>query len=140
MIQMKKKKKKKMEDLGKCESGKQKFKPVISPAASPQHSPSGFSAGEQLTATLESGVSLGSGEYFMDVLVGTPPRHYSLSLDIGSDLNWIQCVPCYDRFEQNGPIIIPKSQQGGIRFVGFVGPIVNKDQIYGFPTSLCLFG
>ncbi|KAF7144229.1 hypothetical protein RHSIM_Rhsim05G0110600 [Rhododendron simsii] len=42
-----------------------------SPAASPQHSASGFSAGEQLTATLESGVSLGSGEYFMDVLVGS---------------------------------------------------------------------
>ncbi|KAI8554906.1 hypothetical protein RHMOL_Rhmol05G0133400 [Rhododendron molle] len=73
-----------MEDLGKYESGKQEFKPVISPAASPQHSPSGFSAGEQLTATLESGLSLGSGEYFMDVLVGTPPRHYSLILDTGS--------------------------------------------------------
>ncbi|KAG5548550.1 hypothetical protein RHGRI_014041 [Rhododendron griersonianum] len=107
MIQMKKKKKE-MEDMGKYASGKQEFKPVISPAASPQHSPSGFSAGEQLTATLESRVSLGSGEYFMDVLVGTPPRHYSLILDTGSDLNWIQCVPCYDCFEQNGPHYNPR--------------------------------
>ncbi|RZC92058.1 hypothetical protein C5167_027947 [Papaver somniferum] len=58
---------------------------------------------QQLTATLESGVSLGSGEYFMDVYIGTPPKHYSLILDTGSDLNWIQCTPCHDCFEQNGP-------------------------------------
>ncbi|KAI8567227.1 hypothetical protein RHMOL_Rhmol02G0104600 [Rhododendron molle] len=44
MIQLKKKKKE-MEDLGEYESGKQEFRPVISPAASPQHSPSGFSDG-----------------------------------------------------------------------------------------------
>lgn len=61
----------------------------------------------QFTATLESGVSLGSGEYFMDVFVGTPPKHFSLILDTGSDLNWIQCVPCYDCFEQNGPHYAP---------------------------------
>ncbi|KAI3891137.1 hypothetical protein MKW98_007442 [Papaver atlanticum] len=58
---------------------------------------------QQLTATLESGVSLGSGEYFMDVYIGTPPKHHSLILDTGSDLNWIQCTPCHDCFEQNGP-------------------------------------
>ncbi|KAJ8568633.1 hypothetical protein K7X08_028166 [Anisodus acutangulus] len=62
----------------------------------------------KLMATLESGVSLGSGEYFMDVFVGTPPKHFSLILDTGSDLNWIQCVPCYDCFEQNGPHYDPK--------------------------------
>ncbi|KAI4307748.1 hypothetical protein L6164_030900 [Bauhinia variegata] len=56
-----------------------------------------------LIATLKSGASLGSGEYFMDVFVGTPPRVFSMILDTGSDLNWIQCVPCHDCFEQNGP-------------------------------------
>ncbi|KAJ8564598.1 hypothetical protein K7X08_001058 [Anisodus acutangulus] len=59
-------------------------------------------------ATLESGVSHGSGEYFMDVFIGTPPKHFFLILDTGSDLNWIQCVPCYDCFEQNGPYYDPK--------------------------------
>ncbi|RZC53723.1 hypothetical protein C5167_012568 [Papaver somniferum] len=39
----------------------------------------------------------------MDVYIGTPPKHYSLILDTGSDLNWIQCTPCHDCFEQNGP-------------------------------------
>ncbi|KAF5731339.1 hypothetical protein HS088_TW18G00016 [Tripterygium wilfordii] len=83
---------------------KKDIKRVVSPAASPESS--GFSG--QLMATLESGVSLGSGEYFMDVFVGTPPKHLSLILDTGSDLNWIQCVPCYDCFEQNGPYYDPK--------------------------------
>ncbi|KAJ8753375.1 hypothetical protein K2173_019774 [Erythroxylum novogranatense] len=82
------------------------LKSVIPPAASPESYASGISG--QLMATLESGVTLGSGEYFMDVFIGTPPKHFSLILDTGSDLNWIQCVPCYDCFEQNGPYYDPK--------------------------------
>lgn len=61
-----------------------------------------------LVGSLKSGVSLGSGEYFMDVFVGTPPKHFLLILDTGSDLNWIQCVPCYDCFEQKGSYYDPK--------------------------------
>ncbi|KAM7274578.1 hypothetical protein ACFE04_016444 [Oxalis oulophora] len=64
-------------------------------------------SGQQLVATLGSGVSLGSGEYFMDVFIGTPPKHFSLILDTGSDLNWIQCVPCHDCFKQTGPYYDP---------------------------------
>ncbi|WOK97268.1 hypothetical protein Cni_G05976 [Canna indica] len=61
----------------------------------------------RLMANVESGVTLGSGEYFIDVFVGTPPRHFSLILDTGSDLNWLQCLPCYDCFEQHGPVYDP---------------------------------
>ncbi|CAL9198846.1 aspartyl protease family protein 2 [Musa acuminata AAA Group] len=63
--------------------------------------------GGQLMAMVESGVTLGSGEYFIDVFVGTPPRHFPLILDTGSDLNWIQCLPCHDCFEQHGPVYDP---------------------------------
>ncbi|XP_045787071.1 aspartyl protease family protein 2-like [Trifolium pratense] len=88
-------------------NSKQSYKPAVAPvASSPEYSPSGYSS--QLVATLESGVSLGSGEYFMDVFIGTPPKHYSLILDTGSDLNWIQCVPCIACFEQSGPYYDPK--------------------------------
>lgn len=101
-----------LSDNTKQSKSKQKYKPLIVPppaaAASPEsHNATGELSG-QLMATLESGVSLGSGEYFMDVYVGTPPKHFSLILDTGSDLNWIQCVPCYDCFEQNGPFYDPK--------------------------------
>ncbi|KAK4437475.1 Aspartyl protease family protein 2 [Sesamum alatum] len=90
----------------KKDGDQQSYSPLVSPAASPESYAGGFSG--QLVATLESGVSLGSGEYFMDVFIGTPPKHFSLILDTGSDLNWIQCVPCYDCFEQNGPYYDPK--------------------------------
>ncbi|KHN24691.1 Aspartic proteinase nepenthesin-2 [Glycine soja] len=61
-----------------------------------------------IMATLESGASLGTGEYFLDMFVGTPPKHVWLILDTGSDLSWIQCDPCYDCFEQNGSHYYPK--------------------------------
>lgn len=63
----------------------------------------------RLSATVESGVALGSGEYFIDVFIGTPAQHFSLILDTGSDLNWLQCLPCHACFEQNGPIYDPSS-------------------------------
>ena len=85
---------------------KQHLKPVVEKAAAPESYTSGLPG--LLVATLESGVSLGSGEYFIDVFIGTPPKHFSLILDTGSDLNWIQCVPCYDCFEQTGPYYDPK--------------------------------
>ncbi|GFQ03009.1 protein aspartic protease in guard cell 1 [Phtheirospermum japonicum] len=85
----------------------QPLNPIITPAAPPEYSSGDFSGG-QLIATLESGVSLGSGEYFMDVFIGTPPHHYSMILDTGSDLNWIQCLPCHDCFDQTGPYYNPK--------------------------------
>lgn len=82
------------------------IKPIISPVASPEsHASEVF---PQLMASVESGVSLGSGEYFMDVFIGTPPKHFSLILDTGSDLNWIQCLPCYDCFDQIGRHYNPK--------------------------------
>ncbi|KAK1408769.1 hypothetical protein QVD17_40807 [Tagetes erecta] len=65
----------------------------------------------KLMGTLKSGVTLGSGEYFMDVFIGTPPKHYNLILDTGSDLNWIQCTPCYDCFEQTGPHYDPNQSK-----------------------------
>ncbi|KAI3457698.1 hypothetical protein Pfo_014361 [Paulownia fortunei] len=89
----------------KKDGGRLLYNPIVAPAASPESYSTGLSG--QLIATLESGVSLGSGEYFMDVFVGTPPKHFSLILDTGSDLNWIQCVPCYDCFEQTGPYYDP---------------------------------
>ena len=98
---------------------KEQSKPQAAPAAAPESSGSLLSG--QLIATLESGVSLGSGEYFMDVFVGTPPKHFSLILDTGSDLNWIQCEPCYDCFEQNGPHYDP-AQSSSYRNIGCHDP------------------
>ncbi|KAE8774309.1 aspartic proteinase nepenthesin-2-like [Hordeum vulgare] len=62
---------------------------------------------ERVVATVESGVAVGSGEYLVDVYVGTPPRRFRMIMDTGSDLNWLQCAPCLDCFHQTGPVFDP---------------------------------
>lgn len=115
--------KKNQNDISRLKKDKERpekqIKTVVAPAASPESHGTGLAG--QLMATLESGVSLGSGEYFMDVFIGTPPKHYSLILDTGSDLNWIQCVPCHDCFEQNGPYYDPK-ESSSFRNIGCHDP------------------
>ncbi|KAL1307640.1 hypothetical protein AAHE18_17G047000 [Arachis hypogaea] len=91
----------------------QKAQEKSRPKSKHHHKPAAAAAppdylANQLVATLASGVSLGSGEYFMDVFIGTPPKHFSLILDTGSDLNWIQCVPCLACFDQTGPYYDPR--------------------------------
>eukprot|EP00250_Pteridium_aquilinum_P017615 c23705_g1_i1 orf=22-1545(-) len=40
-----------------------------------------------------SGSSVGSGEYFASVSIGTPPQKLFLIADTGSDLTWVKCLP-----------------------------------------------
>ncbi|GAV77592.1 Asp domain-containing protein, partial [Cephalotus follicularis] len=62
------------------------------------------------SATLPAtyGAILGTGNYIATVGFGTPKKDFSLELDTGSDLTWIQCLPCV-RFcyRQLGPIFNP---------------------------------
>lgn len=62
---------------------------------------------EALTTPVVSGVSQGSGEYFSRIGVGTPAKEMYLVLDTGSDVNWIQCEPCSDCYQQSDPVFNP---------------------------------
>ncbi|GJN19684.1 hypothetical protein PR202_gb06985 [Eleusine coracana subsp. coracana] len=64
---------------------------------------------ERMVATVASGVAVGSGEYLVDVYVGTPPQRFQMIMDTGSDLNWLQCAPCHACFPQRGPVFDPAS-------------------------------
>ncbi|CAE5967732.1 unnamed protein product [Arabidopsis arenosa] len=64
---------------------------------------------EALTTPVVSGVSQGSGEYFSRIGVGTPAKEMYLVLDTGSDVNWIQCEPCSDCYQQSDPVFNPTS-------------------------------
>ncbi|XP_002962484.2 aspartic proteinase nepenthesin-2 [Selaginella moellendorffii] len=46
-----------------------------------------------LFSRLVSGSSIGSGQYFVELRVGTPAKKFPLIIDTGSDLTWIQCNP-----------------------------------------------
>lgn len=50
---------------------------------------------EELVSTpLKSGLSIGSGNYYVKIGLGTPPKYFSLLVDTGSSLSWLQCQPC----------------------------------------------
>ncbi|XP_010551158.1 PREDICTED: protein ASPARTIC PROTEASE IN GUARD CELL 1-like [Tarenaya hassleriana] len=64
---------------------------------------------EDLSTPVVSGASQGSGEYFSRIGVGTPPKDMFMVLDTGSDVNWIQCQPCSDCYQQSDPVFNPSS-------------------------------
>ncbi|XP_028785914.1 aspartic proteinase CDR1-like [Neltuma alba] len=49
----------------------------------------------------------GLGEYLIRLYIGSPPIETWAIPDTGSDLIWIQCLPCETCFPQNGPIFNP---------------------------------
>ncbi|KAL6176135.1 hypothetical protein ACLB2K_052771 [Fragaria x ananassa] len=59
------------------------------------------------TPTIESTVISSSGEYLMNLSVGTPPVQLLGIADTGSDLIWTQCKPCKQCFNQNPPLFDP---------------------------------
>ncbi|KAK8657128.1 hypothetical protein V6N13_035384 [Hibiscus sabdariffa] len=64
---------------------------------------------EALSTPVISGTSLGSGEYFTRVGIGSPAKQFYMVLDTGSDINWIQCEPCSDCYQQSDPIFNPSA-------------------------------
>ncbi|XP_068659835.1 aspartyl protease family protein 2 [Aristolochia californica] len=49
-----------------------------------------------LRAPVISGASTGSGQYLVDLRLGTPPQRLQLVADTGSDLVWVRCTACRD--------------------------------------------
>lgn len=58
--------------------------------------------------SVEAPIHAGSGEFLMDLSIGTPPESYSAILDTGSDLIWTQCKPCKQCFSSPTPVFDPK--------------------------------
>jgi Xylanase inhibitor N-terminal len=56
-----------------------------------------------------SGLSQGSGEYFIRVGVGTPAKEQYLVIDSGSDVIWLQCIPCTQCYAQSDSIFDPSN-------------------------------
>ncbi|XP_061354217.1 aspartyl protease family protein At5g10770-like isoform X2 [Gastrolobium bilobum] len=47
-----------------------------------------------LSTPLKSGLSIGSGNYYVKIGLGTPAKYFSMIVDTGSSLSWLQCHPC----------------------------------------------
>ncbi|KAF3338639.1 aspartic proteinase nepenthesin-2 [Carex littledalei] len=49
-----------------------------------------------------------SGEYLINISIGTPAQPFVLTLDTGSDLVWTQCLPLIHYFNQSYPFFNPQ--------------------------------
>lgn len=49
---------------------------------------------KQVSTPLKSGISIGSGNYYVKIGLGTPAKYFSMLVDTGSSLSWLQCQPC----------------------------------------------
>ncbi|XP_065857114.1 aspartyl protease family protein At5g10770-like [Euphorbia lathyris] len=59
---------------------------------------------------LNSGLSIGSGNYYVKLGLGSPPKYYAMILDTGSSLSWLQCNPCVIYcHNQVGPLFEPSA-------------------------------
>lgn len=43
---------------------------------------------------LKSGLSMGSGNYYVKMGLGSPTKYYTMIVDTGSSFSWLQCQPC----------------------------------------------
>ena len=47
-----------------------------------------------VSTPLKSGLSIGTGNYYVKIGLGTPAKYFSMIVDTGSSLSWLQCKPC----------------------------------------------
>ncbi|GAB4839658.1 Protein ASPARTIC PROTEASE IN GUARD CELL 2 [Ancistrocladus abbreviatus] len=62
---------------------------------------------EAFGSEVVSGMDQGSGEYFVRIGVGSPPRSQYIVIDSGSDIVWVQCQPCNQCYRQSDPVFDP---------------------------------
>ncbi|XP_062087994.1 aspartyl protease family protein At5g10770-like [Humulus lupulus] len=67
---------------------------------------------KSVSVTLNSGMSIGSGNYYVKVGLGSPPKYYSMIIDTGSSFSWLQCQPCTIYcHNQVEPVFDPKASK-----------------------------
>ncbi|KAI3762060.1 hypothetical protein L1987_52483 [Smallanthus sonchifolius] len=62
---------------------------------------------EDFGSEVVSGMQQGSGEYFVRIGVGSPPQSQYMVVDSGSDVVWVQCLPCKQCYQQSDPLFDP---------------------------------
>ncbi|KAE9585021.1 hypothetical protein Lal_00018107 [Lupinus albus] len=51
------------------------------------------------------------GDYLMQIFVGNPPTKLTAIADTGSDVTWVQCLPCEVCYKQDDPIFDPRNSE-----------------------------
>lgn len=93
---------------------------------------------EDLSAPIVSGISQGSGEYFSRVGVGSPASQFYMVLDTGSDVNWLQCQPCAECYQQTDSVFNPTSSSS-YRTLSCNSPQCGALQVSACRSDRCLY-
>ncbi|KAK1441636.1 hypothetical protein QVD17_07683 [Tagetes erecta] len=64
---------------------------------------------EDFGSEVVSGMQEGSGEYFVRIGVGSPGQSQYMVVDSGSDIVWVQCLPCKQCYQQSDPVFDPSN-------------------------------
>eukprot|EP00249_Psilotum_nudum_P005696 c19130_g1_i1 orf=143-1636(-) len=99
---------------------------------------SSSSSSETLSSPVVSGLSQGSGEYFTRLGIGTPARQIYLVVDTGSDLSWMQCIPCGSCYQESDPIFNPV-RSSSFHSVSCSSPLCSELQVHGCQSGRCLY-
>ncbi|KAK4253517.1 hypothetical protein QN277_010179 [Acacia crassicarpa] len=62
-----------------------------------------------LQPVIIQGQGITLGEYLVKIHIGSPPLETWAIADSGSDLIWVQCLPCHTCYPQNSPIFNPST-------------------------------
>ncbi|MCO5556437.1 hypothetical protein L7F22_009986 [Adiantum nelumboides] len=65
------------------------------------------SGADDVEASLAPVYSSGTGEFLLNLALGTPPQSFNGILDTGSDLVWRQSNPCEECFKEPDPLFEP---------------------------------
>ncbi|KAH8962925.1 hypothetical protein BDL97_05G126800 [Sphagnum fallax] len=86
----------------------------------------------------ESAVSAGTGEYLMSLSLGTPPQQFAAIVDTGSDLNWVQCLPCKICYQQTTSKFDP-SKSSTFHAVPCTNPLCQALPVQGCADAACQY-
>ncbi|CAN6363507.1 unnamed protein product [Urochloa humidicola] len=61
------------------------------------------------TSQPSSGEALDTAYYVVQIGLGTPMERFTVALDTGSDMTWVQCRPCKKCYKQKEPVFSPEN-------------------------------
>ncbi|XP_024366674.1 aspartic proteinase nepenthesin-1 isoform X1 [Physcomitrium patens] len=86
----------------------------------------------------QSPVKAGNGEYLMTLTLGSPPQSFDVIVDTGSDLNWVQCLPCRVCYQQPGPKFDP-SKSRSFRKAACTDNLCNALPLKACAANVCQY-
>ncbi|WJX60146.1 saccharopepsin [Trifolium repens] len=85
---------------------------------------------ENIPNIVQASVNAYKGQYLMELYIGTPPIKISGIADTGSDLIWVQCVPCFGCYKQINPMFDP-TKSSTYKNISCGSPLCNKLETRG---------